>query len=35
LFQKVHVQCAVNLQGAEEVLVVLSRPSIPFRAGKL
>jgi len=35
LFQKVHVQCAVNLQGAEEVLVVLSRPSIPFRGGKL
>lgn len=35
LFQKVHVQCAVNLQGVEEVLVVLSRPSIPFRPGKL
>ena len=34
LFQKVHVQCAVNLQGVEEVLVVLSRPSIPFRPGK-
>jgi rod shape-determining protein MreC len=35
LFQKVHVQCAVNLQGVEEVLVVLSRPAIPFRPGKL
>ncbi len=35
LFQKVQVQCAVNLPAAEEVLVVLSRPSIPFRAGKL
>lgn len=35
LFQKVHVQCAVNLQGVEEVLVVLSRPTIPFRPGKL
>src|SRR5512134_204667 len=34
LFQKVRVQCAVNLQSAEEVLVVLSRPSIPFRVGK-
>ncbi len=34
LFQKVQVQCAVNLHAAEEVLVVLSRPSIPFRAGK-
>jgi rod shape-determining protein MreC len=34
LFQKVQVQCAVNLQAAEEVLVVLSRPSIPFRAGR-
>ncbi|MBI5576104.1 MAG: rod shape-determining protein MreC [Deltaproteobacteria bacterium] len=35
LFQKIQVQCAVNLQAAEEVLVVLSRPSIPFRTGKL
>ena len=35
LFQKIQVQCAVNLQAAEEVLVVLSRPSIPFRSGKL
>ena len=35
LFQKIHVQCAVNLQGVEEALVVLSRPSIPFRPGKL
>jgi rod shape-determining protein MreC len=34
LFQKVQVQCAVNLPAVEEVLVVLSRPSIPFRAGK-
>ncbi len=34
LFQKVQVQCAVNLHEAEEVLVVLSRPSIPFRGGK-
>ncbi|MDA8121956.1 MAG: rod shape-determining protein MreC [Deltaproteobacteria bacterium] len=34
LFLKVKVQCAVNLQAVEEVLVVLSRPSIPFRAGK-
>lgn len=34
LFQKIVVQCAVNLQGTEEVLVVLSRPSIPFRAGR-
>lgn len=35
LFQKIQVQCAVNLQATEEVLVVLSRPSIPFRSGKL
>jgi rod shape-determining protein MreC len=34
LFLKVNVQCAANFQAAEEVLVVLSRPSIPFRAGK-
>ena len=31
LFQRVKVQCAVNAQSAEEVLVVLERPSIPFR----
>jgi len=35
LFLKVQVQCAVNVQAAEEVLVVLYRPSIPFRAGRL
>jgi rod shape-determining protein MreC len=34
LFQKVKVQCAVNFQDVEEVLVILSRPSVPFRAGK-
>jgi rod shape-determining protein MreC len=34
LFQKVKVQCAVNFQDAEEVLVILSRPSVPFRVGK-
>ncbi len=34
LFQKVKVQCAVNFQDVEEVLVILSRPSIPFRPGK-
>lgn len=34
LFQKVQVRCAVNLQTVEEVLVVLSRPTIPFRAGR-
>jgi len=34
LFQKVKVQCAVNFMDIEDVLVVLSRPSIPFRAGK-
>jgi rod shape-determining protein MreC len=33
LFQKVKVQCAVNFQDVEDVLVILSRPSIPFRAG--
>ncbi|MGB7630055.1 MAG: rod shape-determining protein MreC, partial [Candidatus Deferrimicrobium sp.] len=32
LFQKVKVQCAVNFQDVEEVLVILSRPSVPFRA---
>ncbi|HEY7528515.1 MAG TPA: rod shape-determining protein MreC [Candidatus Deferrimicrobiaceae bacterium] len=35
LFQKIQVQCAANLLSTEEVLVVLSRPSIPFRPGKL
>ena len=34
LFQKVKVQCAVNFQDVEDVLVVLSRPSIPFREGR-
>ncbi len=34
LFQKIKVQCAVNFQDVEEVLVILSRPSIPFRARK-
>jgi len=34
LFQKVKVQCAVNFQDVEDVLVILSRPSIPFRAGR-
>jgi len=34
LFQKVKVQCAVNFQDVEEVMVILSRPSVPFRAGK-
>jgi rod shape-determining protein MreC len=34
LFQKVKVQCAVNFMDVEDVLVVLSRPSIPFRPGK-
>jgi cell shape-determining protein MreC len=34
LFQKLKVQCAVNFQDTEEVLVILSRPSVPFRAGK-
>jgi rod shape-determining protein MreC len=31
LFQKVKVQCAVNVQSIEELLVVLARPSIPFK----
>ena len=31
LFQRVKVQCAVNLQSVEELLVVMARPSIPFR----
>jgi len=30
----VKVQCAVNFQDVEEVMVILSRPSVPFRAGK-
>lgn len=34
LFQKVTVQCAVNFQDVEDVLVILSRPAIPFRPGK-
>lgn len=34
LFQKVKVQCAVNLQDVEDVIVVLSRPSVPFRSGR-
>lgn len=34
IFQKVKVQCAVNFQDAEEVMVILSRPSVPFRAVK-
>lgn len=34
LFQKVRVQCAVNFQDVEEALVILSRPTIPFRSGK-
>jgi rod shape-determining protein MreC len=34
LFQKVKVQCAVNFLEAEEVMVILSRPSIPYRAGR-
>jgi rod shape-determining protein MreC len=34
LFQKVKVQCAVNFMDVEDVLVILSRPSIPFRPGK-
>mgnify|MGYP003343336050 CR=1 FL=1 len=34
LFQKVKVQCAVNFLEAEEVMVILSRPSIPFRSGR-
>ena len=34
LFQKITVQCAVNFQSVEDVLVILSRPTIPFRQGK-
>lgn len=33
LFQKVKVQCAVNFMDVEDVLVILSRPSIPYRPG--
>jgi len=33
LFQKVKVQCAVNFQDVEDVMVILSRPTVPFRAG--
>jgi rod shape-determining protein MreC len=33
LFQKVKVQCAVNFQDVEDVIVILSRPTVPFRAG--
>jgi hypothetical protein len=29
----VKVQCAVNFQDVEDVVVILSRPSVPFRAG--
>jgi rod shape-determining protein MreC len=32
LFQRVRVRCAVPVRSVEELLVVLSRPSIPFRA---
>jgi rod shape-determining protein MreC len=34
LFQKIKVQCAVNFQDVEDVLVILSRPTVPFRAEK-
>ena len=34
LFQQVKVLCAVNFQDTEEAMVILSRPSIPFRAGR-
>jgi len=34
LFQKVKVQCAVNFQDVEDVMVILSRPSVPFRSEK-
>jgi rod shape-determining protein MreC len=34
LFQKIRVQCAADFLSAEEVLVVLSRPAIPFRSPK-
>ncbi|HEY5192213.1 MAG TPA: rod shape-determining protein MreC [Candidatus Deferrimicrobium sp.] len=32
LFQQVKVQCAVNFQDVEDVMVILSRPTVPFRA---
>jgi cell shape-determining protein MreC len=31
LFQRVRVRCAVPVQSVEELLVVLARPTIPFR----
>ena len=34
LFQRITVQCSVNFQSIEDVLVILSRPTIPFRQGK-
>jgi len=34
LYQKVKVQSAVNFQSIEDVLVIMSRPTIPFRPGK-
>ena len=34
LFQRVTVQCAVNFQSIEDVLVILSRPTIPLRQRK-
>jgi len=33
LFLNIRVVSAVNIQSVEEVLVVLSRPAIPFRGG--
>jgi len=29
---RVKVQCAVNFQDVEDVMVILSRPTVPFRA---
>ena len=34
LFLNIRVVSAVNIMSVEEVLVVLSRPEIPFRGGK-
>ena len=34
LFQRITVQCSVNFQSIEDVLVILSRPTIPFRQRK-
>lgn len=34
LFQKIKVQCAVNFLEVEEAMVILSRPSIPYRAAR-